>query len=92
MEYPIIITACKVTPVAGSGLLRAYATVELNGQFRVSGLRLCESRYGLQLQYPNDPMDKEFHCVCEPLTKNFYQRMESVVINAYADALNNKED
>lgn len=67
------------------GHLRALASVVLNGQFLVRGLRVMEGENGLFLGYPLDPFFKgeEFRSVCTPLDRALREHVEAAVLERY---------
>jgi stage V sporulation protein G len=64
---------------------KALATIVLNDQFTVRGLRVMEGDFGLFVGYPLDPYFKgeDFRSVCNPLTRELREHIESAVLERY---------
>lgn len=73
------------------GHIKALVSVVLNDQFLVRGLRVMEGENGLFLGYPNDPFYKgeDFRCICNPITRQLKETMESAVLEKYLSAIHN---
>ena len=85
----LAVTACEVFPFeefAGTGKIKAMASVTLNDQLVVRGLRVMESSVtGLYVGFPSDPFFKgeEFrHVVC-PVTRQLKEHIENCVLEKY---------
>jgi stage V sporulation protein G len=67
------------------GHMRALASVVLNDQFLVRGLRVMEGEQGLFVGYPVDPFFKgeDIRSVCFPMTRALREHIESVVLERY---------
>lgn len=82
------VTDVKVYPFKegpSMGHMRALASVVLNDQFLVRGLRVMEGEYGLFVSYPVDPYFKgdDIRSVCFPMTRALREHIESVVLEKY---------
>lgn len=76
------------------GSMRALASIVLNDQFMIRGLRVMEGEYGLFVGYPTDPFFKGdgFRSLCNPITRQLREHIETCVLTAYQDALLGKEN
>lgn len=72
------------------GHLKGLASIELNGQFLVRGLRILDGENGLFVGYPNDPFYKgeEFRFICQPITRQIREEIENKVLEKYQEAVN----
>ena len=75
------------------GHLLGLATVVLNDQFQVRGLRIMDGENGLYVGYPNDPFYKgeDFRSVCCPMTKQLREHIENCVLEKYSASADPKE-
>jgi stage V sporulation protein G len=71
------------------GHLLGLATIVLNDQFQVRGLRIMEGANGLYVSYPNDPFYKgeDFRSVCCPMTRQLREHIENCVLEKYRASL-----
>lgn len=90
----LVVTNVQVFPFKDGpslGHIKALATVVLNDQFLVRGLRVMEGENGLFLGYPNDPFYKgeDFCSICNPITRQLRETMENAVLEKYLSAIHN---
>ena len=73
------------------GKLKAFATVTFDGMFRVHGIRLAESRTGLNIFMPQRTFEKngktQYADVFHPITAGARNALKAAVIDAYKKAL-----
>lgn len=71
------------------GHLLGLATIVLNDQFQVRGLRIMDGENGLFVGYPNDPFYKgeDFRSVCFPITRQLREHIENCVLEKYHASL-----
>lgn len=76
------------------GHMKALATIVLNDQFHLRGLRVMEGEYGLFVGYPMDPFFKgeTFRNLFNPITRQLREHIETCVLTAYQNALLGKEN
>jgi len=84
----LAVTNVQVFPFkegATLGHMKALATIVLNDQIQIRGLRVMESEYGLFVGYPNDPFYKgeDFRSICLPITKQLKDHIEKCVLEKY---------
>ena len=72
------------------GKLKAFATVTFDGMFRVHGVRLAESKQGLNIFMPQKAFNKNgktlFTDVFHPITSGARTALKEAVIDAYRKA------
>ena len=75
------------------GHLLGLATIVLNDQFQVRGLRIMDGENGLYVDYPNDPFYKGEGCrsVCCPVTRQLREHIENCVLEKYQASLEPRE-
>lgn len=71
------------------GHMFGLATIVLNDQFQVRGLRIMDGENGLYVGYPNDPFYKgeDFRSVCCPITRQLREHIENCVLEKYRASL-----
>lgn len=83
----IAVTSVQVFPFKDSPLatVKAMATVVLNDQLMIRGLRVMKGINGLFVSYPNDPFYKgeDFRTVCNPLTRQLRKHIENCILEKY---------
>ena len=80
------VTKVDVWPFkADVGHIKAVASVVLNDQLAIRGLRVMEGPDGLFVGYPIDPFYKgeELKTVCAPTTKELREHIEACVLEMY---------
>ena len=67
------------------GQMKGLASVVLNDQFMVRGLRVMEGEYGLFVGYPNDPFYKgeDYRSICMPMSRQLREHIENCVLEKY---------
>ena len=75
------------------GSIRGLATIVLNDQFQIRGLRIKQGEHGLYVSYPNDPFYKgeEYRSVCNPITRQLREHIENCVLEKYRASLEPKD-
>ena len=65
------------------------ASIVLNDQFQIRGLRIMEGENGLFVGYPNEPFYKgeDFRSVCFPMTRQLREHIENCVLEKYQASL-----
>lgn len=83
----LAVTSVQVYPFNDSPLanVKAVATVVLNDQFMVRGLRVINGSNGLFVSYPVDPFYKgeDFRNICNPITRQLREHIENCVLEKY---------
>lgn len=81
----------KETPSMGH--VKGMASVVLNDQFQIRGLRIMEGDNGLFVGYPVDPFFKgeDYRSLCFPTTRQLREHIENCVLEKYSAAVDPKE-
>jgi stage V sporulation protein G len=88
-KYDVLaVTSVQVFPIEESplaGHLKATATIVLNDQLVIRGLRVIDGMYGLYVAYPNNSLYKEEYSqsFCNPLTRQLREHIENCVLEKY---------
>ena len=70
------------------GKLRGFATIVLNGQLQIRGLRIMDSENGLYVGYPTDLFCREdFQHMVLPMTRALREHIENCVLEKYQAAV-----
>lgn len=88
----LTVTQVRVFPftgVSGYDRIRAMATIVLNDQLVIRGLRVIDGEYGLFVSYPNDPFYKgeDFRYVTQPITRQLREHIENCVLEKYQSTI-----
>lgn len=72
-----------------TGKMLAMASIVLNDQFQIRGLRIMDGVNGLYVAYPNDPFyrGEDFRSVCFPITRQLREHIETCVLEKYQASL-----
>lgn len=71
------------------GHMKGLATIVLNDQIQIRGLRVMEGENGLFVGYPNDPFYKgeDYRSICMPITRQLREHIEACVLEKYQAAI-----
>ena len=88
----LAVTQVKVYPfkeTPSMGKMLGMASIVLNDQLQVRGLRIMEGENGLFVGYPNEPFYKgeDFRSVCFPMTRQLREHIENCVLEKYQASL-----
>lgn len=88
----LAVTQVRVYPFKegpSMGRIKGYATITLNDQFHLRGLRIMEGENGLFVAYPNDPFYKgeDFRSLYFPVTRQLREHIENCVLEKYQASL-----
>ena len=86
------VTQVKVFPFKegpSMGHIKALATVVLNDQLNLRGLRVMDGKDGLFVGYPVDPFYKgeEYRSIFFPITRELREEIETKVLEEYMDSV-----
>ena len=79
------ITDVRINKVNGGDTLRAFASITIDDEFVVKGLRVVEGKYGNFVSYPStyNEKDKKYYDDAFPVTKETRDYIETIVLDAY---------
>ena len=88
----LAVTNVQVYPFregANLGHMKALASVVLNDQMLIRGLRVMDGANGLFVGYPNDPFYKgeDYKCICNPMTRQLKEHIENCVLEKFQAAV-----
>ena len=86
----MVVTNVQVYPFQEGptlGHTKGLASIVLNDQFMIRGLRIMEGEYGLFVGYPVDPFFKgeAFRSLCNPITRQLREHIETCVLTKYQE-------
>ncbi len=84
----LAVTSVQVYPFRegpSMGHIKGLASIVLNDQFLIRGLRITEGENGMFVSYPIDPFFKgeDFRNVCFPMARNLREHIENCVLEKY---------
>ena len=83
MKYDV-----KIGSLRADGAIKAYASVNLNDEFAINGIKVMEGSKGTFISMPNYRTSKgEYKDICFPITKNARDGLEKAVLSAYEQAI-----
>lgn len=75
-------------PKQEKGSILAYASADIGGCFAVSGIKIVEGKDGPFVAMPSQfGKDKKHHDICFPTTSAMREALNTVVMDAYRDVL-----
>lgn len=75
-------------PKQEKGSILAYASADIGGCFAVNGIKIVEGKDGPFVAMPNQmDKDKKHHDICFPTTSAMREALNTVVMDAYRDVL-----
>jgi len=81
------ITEVRIFKQKGDGMVKAYASVSLDGEFVVKGLKVLENENGLWVSMPSrKSKDGSYQDIFHPTTKEAREKIVSAVLDAYRKA------
>ena len=88
----LAVTNVQVFPFkegANLGHMKALATIVLNDQIQIRGLRVMEGVNGLYVGYPVDPYNRgeDFRSLVMPITRQLREHIENCVLEKYHQAI-----
>lgn len=88
----LAVTNVKVFPFkegVNMGKMKALATIVLNDQIQIRGLRVMDGENGLYVGYPVDPYTKgeDFRSLVMPITRQLREHIENCVLEKYQAAI-----
>ena len=74
------------------GNLKGIASANFDDCFAVTGIRILDSQKGLFVSMPNRKVGNEYKDICFPVTKEFREELNSAVLNAYHQKLEESQE
>ena len=81
----------RINLVNKPGTVKAFASVNIDEAFAVTGLRVIEGEKGLFVSMPSRKMEKGYEDVCFPITAECREKLNKTVIEAYEQKLSQQE-
>jgi stage V sporulation protein G len=82
----------RIYPVKTDGTLKANASVNINGFFAVTKVRILEGTKGLFVSMPQyKGQNGEYKDICFPCTKEAKQAFDKAVLSAYEQTMAQKQ-
>ncbi|MCL2838098.1 MAG: SpoVG family protein [Oscillospiraceae bacterium] len=72
--------------------MKGIASVNFDECFAVAGIRVMNSDKGLFVAMPSQKVGKEYKAVAFPITKEFREELFGVVLDAYQQKMEEKQD
>lgn len=74
---------------ASLGHMKALATIVLNDQMEIRGLRVMDGVNGLFVSYPIDPFFKgeDYKTICTPISRQLREHIENCVLEKFQAAV-----
>ncbi len=78
----------KISSIRPDGAIKAYASVNLNQEIAITGIKIMEGSKGTFVAMPSYKTAKgEYKDICFPITKEAREQLNKAVLNAYEQAL-----
>jgi len=81
----------KVNLVNKPGSVKAFASVNINEEFAVTGLRVIEGEKGLFVSMPSRKTENGYEDVAFPITAECREKLNKTVMEAYEQKLSQQE-
>jgi stage V sporulation protein G len=85
------ITDVAVFPYANGGNLKAFASVTLNGDFVIKGIRIVNGRHGLFLGFPENRKGNQNYAIAFPISAVLRHEITKEVVSTYEEAIKCEE-
>ena len=82
----------SVTLITKPGSLKGVASVSINEEFVVKGLKIYEGEKGAFVSMPSRKVGEEYEDICFPLTKEGREALHNAVLNEYEQKLSQQEE
>ncbi len=82
------ITEVRIYKTKGNGAVKAYASVSLDNEFVVKGIRIVDSGKGLYVSMPSRKMkDGSYQDIFHPMNKAAREKIVKAVLKAYNEKM-----
>lgn len=90
-QLPITLDV-RIGSIRPNGSIRATASVNMNKQFAVNNIKIMDGKNGMFVSMPSYKAGNgEYKEHCFPITKEFREQLNTAVIEAYNQALNQSQ-
>uniref|UniRef100_A0A7C3YQM3 Septation protein spoVG n=1 Tax=Geoglobus ahangari TaxID=113653 RepID=A0A7C3YQM3_9EURY len=81
------ITEVRIYKSKGNGAVKAYASVSLDGEFVVKGIKILESEKGLWVSMPSrKAKDGSYQDIFHPTTREAREKIVNAILKEYKKA------
>ncbi len=82
------ITEVRIYKTKGNGAVKAYASVSLDNEFVVKGLKVVESEKGIRVLMPSrKTKDGSYQDIFHPMSKEAREKIVDAVLKAYREQI-----
>ncbi len=82
------ITEVRIYKAKGNGAVKAYASVSLDGEFVVKGIKILENEKGLWVSMPSRKnKDGSYQDIFHPTNREAREKIVNAVLQAYREQL-----
>jgi stage V sporulation protein G len=80
------ITEVRIYKAKGDGVVKAYASISLDGEFVVKGLRVVENEKGVRVIMPSrKAKDGSYQDIFHPMNREAREKIVNAVLKAYRE-------
>lgn len=82
------ITEVRIYKTKGDGVVKAYASVSLDNEFVVKGLKVVENEKGVRVLMPSrKAKDGSYQDIFHPMSKKAREKIVDAVLKAYREKI-----
>ncbi len=82
------ITEVRIYKTKGDGVVKAYASVSLDNEFVVKGLKVVENEKGVRVLMPSrKAKDGSYQDIFHPMSKEAREKIVDAVLKAYKEQI-----
>ena len=82
------ITEVRIYKTKGNGVIKAYASVSLDNEFVVKGIKIVEGESGLWVSMPSrKAKDGSYQDIFHPMSREAREKIVNAVLEAYKNQL-----
>ena len=82
----------NITLTTNPGKLKAFASISINDEFVVKGIRIYENEKGPFILMPYRKVGENYEDICFPITAEGRESLHNAVIKAYEQKLSQQEE
>ena len=87
------ITDVRVRKVAKEGKLKAVVSITMDEDFVVDDIKVIEGEQGIFIAMPSKKaLDGEYRDIAHPINSETRERIQSIILEKYEEALNEEEE